>query len=417
MNDAIRAVRGGMDRADDAQPIAVARQAVAAAVATLAETTVHARTDVTDRQNAADAKRRSTLEAVGALSVILIAAATLVAVRQYRAVMLPLDRLTKTVRGFASGQLSDRSEPVGDREFVALASDFNRMAGELESFYRELQTKVAVQSRELARSQRLASVGFLAAGVSHEINNPLGIITGYAERLLRLLDEPIDPDNQLVLWQQTRRTMSIICEEAFRCKTITTRLLSLAHPANHSGNRSEVETMGRVSLVAVARQVISNLAGLPEYANKQMILETPDGPSECFVRAREVEMQQVVLNLMLNALQAVGRFDGIVRLCVRAIDDAPASTIELAVSDNGVGMTDETLERIFEPFYSESRIRGAGGSGSGLGLSITHAIVIEHHGRIVAESGGLGKGSRFVVSFPAFAERERAAAVSDEGDR
>jgi signal transduction histidine kinase len=345
--------------------------------------------------------------AVGACSIVLVAAALLVAIRQYRAVMTPLDRLASSVRSFAGGKLNIRNDAVGDREFVALWRDFNRMAAELESFYAELQTKVAVQSRELARSQRLASVGFLAAGVSHEINNPLGIITGYAERMLRMLDEPMDSSDASELWSQTRRAMSIICEEAFRCKTITTRLLSMAHPGG--------ELPGRVSLAAVARRVGSTLTGLPEYNGRRLILETPGSLSECFVRARDGEMQQMILNLTLNALQATAAPDGQVRVSVRMVEDGQHPCVELVVCDNGIGMTAETLERVFEPFYSEpgrselGRSESGGGRagtrGTGLGLSITHAIVTEHQGRIVAESAGPGCGSRFVVTLPAYEEQ------------
>ena len=95
--------------------------------------------------------------------------------------MLPLERLRQGVKRVASAEFSGTVEESGGREFAELARDFNRMSGELDSFYRKLEEKVLTKSRELVRSERLASVGFLAAGVTHEINNPLNIITGYAE--------------------------------------------------------------------------------------------------------------------------------------------------------------------------------------------------------------------------------------------
>ena len=396
---AIRSVRIWIDDPHESEKQTAARTDMARAVEALEQTTVNARIDITDHQLAADAQRLSTLIAVGSFSILLVLGATVVAIKQYRAVMRPLDRLGETVRGFAAGEFSVRAESLGDREFAALANDFNRMAAELDGFYRELQSRVAAQSRELARSQRLASVGFLAAGVSHEINNPLGIITGYAERILRLLDgqqHPSDPE----LWSQTRRAIVIICEEAFRCKSITSRLLSLARPGG--------ETLARVSLVAVTRKIVSNLAGLPDYADRQLILETPDGSSGCFIEAREGDMEQVVLNLALNALQAVTAPAGEVRITVRTVQSLRGENqIELAIRDNGRGIAAENLDRIFEPFYSDSPAGRSGQSsshGSGLGLSITHAIVTEHRGRITVESDGIDQGSRFILTFPASME-------------
>ena len=129
--------------------------------------------------------------------------------------------LGSSVRQFAAGSLANRIDLRAPAEFIALAEDFNRMARELDSLYRDLEQKVALKSRELVRSERLASVGYLAAGVAHEINNPLSIIAGYAERSLAEMDDAAS-DTAL------RKVLQIICSEAFRCKEITGKLLSMA---------------------------------------------------------------------------------------------------------------------------------------------------------------------------------------------
>jgi len=119
----------------------------------------------------------------------------------------------------------------------------------------------------------------------------------------------------------------------------------------------------------------------------------PDESME--VVANPTEMKQVLLNLTVNALEAVPPDRGEVRIGGRRSGE----WVEVSVEDNGKGMTPETLEQVFEPFFTAKR--GAGEPGTGLGLSITHAIVESHGGRIRAESSGPGKGSRFTVRLPA----------------
>ena len=132
--------------------------------------------------------RRATLWAVAGLAMLVITGAIVVGVRQYRAVIGPLRRLGAGVHRVAGGNFDAKLEAFGDKEFAELGQDFDAMAGQIGLLYRDLEAQVALKSKELTRSQRLASVGYLAAGVAHEINNPLAIIGGYGERSLQLLD-------------------------------------------------------------------------------------------------------------------------------------------------------------------------------------------------------------------------------------
>jgi two-component system, NtrC family, sensor kinase len=288
------------------------------------------------------------------------------------------------------------------------------MAEELDGFYHELERKVAEKGRELVRSERLASVGYLAAGVAHEINNPLGIISGYAEYSLAELErggngaskhngdssstpglERTREDPGPVVTEVTK-SLRIICDEAFRCKTITQKLLSLA--------RGGDEARKPVSLLAVANEVASIVGGLHEHRDKRLIVRASEQPSEAagdgMVVAVEAEMKQVLLNLTINALEAVDPDRGEVRIELRR----SGQQVELSVTDNGRGMTPATLERAFEPFFTEKRgVQEDGRRGTGLGLSITHAIVQDHGGTITAHSEGPGRGSRFIVRLPAAA--------------
>ena len=254
------------------------------------------------------------------------------------------------------------------------------MAAELESFYRSLEEKVLTKSRELVRSERLASVGFLAAGVSHEINNPLNIISGYAELSLKRLASRADADAV----NDTVQVLQVIRDEAFRCKEITNKLLSLAK--GDSGNRAPL------ALESVAREVAVLAGGLRDYTDRCLELRF-DGPLD--VVANATEMKQVFLNLTVNALQSVKPGEGRVLIEGRRRD----GWVEVSVCDNGYGMSPDSLKQVFEPFYT--RRPGARTPGTGLGLSITHAIVESHGGRIRAESAGTGRGSRFTVELPA----------------
>jgi signal transduction histidine kinase len=352
---------------------------------------------IADRQEQVERERRMTLYAVAALAVLVISGAIIVGVRQYLAVIRPLKRLGSGVRRVAGGYFDVNIEPFDDVEFSHLGEDFNEMARQLGLLYHELEAQVALKSKELVRSQRLASVGYLAAGVAHEINNPLGIIAGYGERALQLLERAqTTAGGDAATLERTNKALRVICEEAFRCKQITDRLLMLARPGA-AGRRL-------VSLLAIAKEMMTSLSGLPHYADRRFVLEPVADSGELRVLANDGEMKQVIVNLLVNAIEATATGGGgEVHVTVSRSRIGANDQVELRVGDNGRGMTRETIDRAFEPFFTEKR--GAGGSGDrpgiGLGLSITHAIVQDHGGRIIAESDGLGRGSRFIVILPA----------------
>jgi signal transduction histidine kinase len=269
------------------------------------------------------------------------------------------------------------------------------MAEELDEFYCRLEDQVRTKSRELVQSERLASVGFLAAGVAHEINNPLNIISGYAELTSRQMDPargPMTPESS----REARESVRIIRDEAFRCKEITEKLLSLARTG--SNGRQPLD------LSDVARDVASMTRGLQNYKDRRLTVKfDPAEPLE--VQANLTEMKQVLLNLTINALESTEPVAGEVSIEGRRTRD----WIELQVNDNGRGMGPEVLRHVFEPFFTVRR--GPNARGTGLGLSITHAIVESHGGRIYAESDGPGLGARFTICLPACPIHEPAMAL------
>jgi len=286
----------------------------------------------------------------------------------------------------ADKQFTERVVSSGGGEFSELADEFNTMAGKLDELYRNLEEKVAEKSKQLVRSERLASVGFLAAGVAHEINNPLSIISGYAELSLKCLLESDDDDPKSVA--EAAQGLRIIRDESFRCKEITEKLLSLAK----SGTRNKEP----FSVAQLAEEVTSMIRGLQTYRDRRVTLGVEkDEPLTVFGNANEIK--QVLLNLTINALEATPARDGEVRVAAKRVNE----WVELEVSDNGRGMAAEVVDQVFEPFFTAKR--GMGAPGTGLGLSISHAIVESHGGQVRASSAGPGLGSRFVVRLPAMA--------------
>ena len=345
------------------------------------------------KQDEASAQLTRAALLIGGLCTAAVVAALLVTASQYRSVMAPLHRLRRGVRGVAAARFSERLDPAGSREFSELSEEFNRMAAELEGFYHQLEEKVRAKSRELVRSERLASVGFLAAGVAHEINNPLNIITGYAEltlKRLRALDgDPAAPDDARDAARDAARSLQIIRDEAFRCKETTEKLLSLA--------RGGKEVREVLNLALLAGEVAGMVRGLKNYRDRKVSINFRDDADAMQVVANASEMKQVLLNLTVNALEAVALGSGEVVIDGRRRDE----WVEVSVSDNGRGIPPESLPHVFEPFFTDKR--GAGEPGTGLGLSITHAIVEGHGGRIDAHSAGCGRGSRFTFQLPAAA--------------
>ncbi|HEX3355929.1 MAG TPA: HAMP domain-containing sensor histidine kinase [Tepidisphaeraceae bacterium] len=335
-------------------------------------------------QAAATQRLQTTIWVMGGLSLAAIVGALLVTVSQYRLVIWPLKKLRLGVKNVTAKQFAARVEVRGDAEFSELAGEFNTMASQLEDLYRTLEAKVAEKSKELVRSERLASVGFLAAGVAHEINNPLSIISGYAELSLKcLLDSP-DNDPQSIA--DAAQALRIIRDESFRCKEITEKLLSLTK----SGTRNKEP----FSLAQLAEEVTGMIRGLQTYRDRRVLLGMEQGePLTVYGNANEIK--QVLLNLTINALEATPPRDGEVRVAAKRVNE----WVELEVVDNGRGMAAEVVDHVFEPFFTAKR--GVSEPGTGLGLSISHAIIESHGGQVRASSAGVGQGSRFVIRLPA----------------
>ncbi len=295
----------------------------------------------------------------------------------YRWVFRPLRLLGYGSRRVAAGDFAYRLNLDSRDEMADLAEALNDMTERFQEVRDDLDRQVQLRTREVIRSEQLASVGFLAAGVAHEINNPLASIAMCAESLETRLAGLASEDEEA---RVARRYLELIQNEAFRCKGITEKLLDFSR-------LGEVRRQP-TAMIPLIRDVADMLRHVGRFAGRSIDID--DGP-EVLVMVNPQEIKQVVLNLLVNALDCV-EDSGRVRVTVRRSGESVVATF----ADNGCGMTEEVLEHLFEPFFT----RRKAGQGTGLGLSIVHRIVVDHGGRIEAESEGPGTGAIFRVTLP-----------------
>jgi len=223
----------------------------------------------------------------------------------------------------------------------------------------------------LTQSEKLAAVGQLAAGVAHEINNPLTAIIANAQ----ILHRELPPDSDL------QESVELISRAGARAAQVVRNLLDFARKEDYSLALTDLnETMER------ALQLVQH-----ELLSRSVRLESDLGSNLPSILASQDHLQSVWLNLLLNAIDALDKTPGVIKISTCRVDDA----IQVSIADNGKGIPAERLTRIFEPFYTTK----APGRGTGLGLSVSHRIVKQHGGHIRVDSQ-LGAGSTFTVILP-----------------
>jgi signal transduction histidine kinase len=298
----------------------------------------------------------------------------------------PLETLVTGSRQVATGNFDFRIELNSNDEVAELADALNAMTSQFQAINSDLNQQVQQRTKEVVRSEKMASVGFLAAGVAHEINNPLATIAWSAESLeMRLIDVLTEAGVHPGMTESSDiaemlKYLRRIQDEAFRCKGITAGLLDFSR----MGDAKKSATR----LAEIVDAVIEMVRPLSKYRDRNIHFHA-DPDIECICNAQE--MKQVALNLITNALGSVDVGGTVTIELVNCGEIA-----ELRVLDDGCGMNEEVLTHLFEPFFTRRR----DGQGTGLGLSITYQIIQEHGGNISAYSAGPGRGSQFIVSLP-----------------
>ena len=303
-----------------------------------------------------------------------------------RYVIRPVEAMQRAAARVTEGDLSVTLAEDGARELASLAGSFNTMTASVKDQLQrlELQASELATSREhLIRSEKLASVGRLAAGVAHEVGNPLQAIVGFTEILLK---PGLDPEEQADLLRRIRG-------ETQRIHVIIRELLDFARPVEDATERVDLQSVVEQSLQLVVPQqrfkevqvVQQQLADLPPVAaNAQRLI-------------------QVLVNLLLNAADAMQGAQGTISVSGRGADQQEGGRqVQLLVSNTGAPIPDQLRRRIFDPFFSTKEP----GQGTGLGLAVAQSIMESFGGSLELDTEQ--EATTFVVNLPVWEEGEEA---------
>ncbi|MBM4161088.1 MAG: HAMP domain-containing protein [Ignavibacteria bacterium] len=326
---------------------------------------------------------------IAALGILLI---IFFSIHLAKRIANPLQKLEDISRKITEGNYNHEFKAKGPIEIEHLARSLNTMAKQIETEKRELEEwantlerKVEERAEEmkkinaqLFRSEKLASLGKLAAGVAHEINNPLtGILTNSS-----LLLEDVDKDDP------RREDVEVMVKETIRCREIVKRLLDFARQTKPQKRLANINALIDNIVLLVRNQASFRSISIEKRLADQLpeLLIDPD------------QIQQVFVNIILNAAEAMAKGG---KLEIASQPSRDGRSITVTFSDTGPGIPEPHRERIFDPFYTTKE------HGTGLGLSISYGIIEQHGGTISVEST-VGKGSTFTIQLPIVAEEGTA---------
>ncbi len=314
-----------------------------------------------------------------------------------RTIFRPLERMKETIAQVEDGDLAARTGPVENRDEIGLVADeLDRLLDGIQTRDAELRlwndqlsqraeqralelrdtaARLETTTRQLVMSEKLASIGEITAGVAHEINNPIAVMQGNLE----LIRDMMGPGAE-----EAKTEFSLIDQQMHRITEIVTKLLQFAKPREYAGS---VEDYAPADVISDTLPLVQHLL------KKTMITVEREDRALRLIQMNRTELQQVLVNLIVNAIHAMPRGG---RLGLRTVDATldGVDGVEIAVSDTGAGMTPEVMARIFDPFFTtKSR------EGTGLGLSISQMLMSQHGGRITARSQP-GEGTTFKVWLP-----------------
>lgn len=313
----------------------------------------------------------------------------------------PLERMAETIDTVEGGDLDartdipDRGDEISqvaahlddlldrvkerDRQLREWNDELNARVRERTAELEEVNRQLETATKQLVMSEKLAAIGEITAGVAHEMNNPIAVIQGNLEVLRSLMGEKA---------KDGETEFRLIDEQTERMNQIVGKLLQFARPDEFSG----------VGEGAFTREAFGDCLTLVRHMIRQNEIEVVrEESSDQFVALPRTELQQILVNLMVNAIHAMPK-GGTLTLGCRDCPRENIEGVEITVADTGIGMSEATAARIFDPFYTTKR-----GTGTGLGLSITHLLVTDAGGSVDVETQE-GEGTTFRLWLPSLSE-------------
>jgi two-component system NtrC family sensor kinase len=290
-----------------------------------------------------------------------------------KGILQPIRQLIFASHQWADGNLDYRVETTQKDEIAELTTTFNTMASSMKERDERLKEYA---HQQIMKSERLATLGQLAAGVAHEINNPLGAILMYGH--LALEETPAEDPRH--------RNLEKVVDEATRCKNIVRGLLDFARQSEPNVQEADVN--------AILERTLSLLRNQALFQNVKITTVLDLSLPKAMMDSGQI--QQVFTNIILNAGEAM---DGQGELTVATRRASDGAFIEIELRDTGCGIPRENLEKIFDPFFTTKDV----GRGTGLGLAVSFGIIARHQGTIEVQSHP-GRGTTFVVRLPLKAE-------------
>jgi two-component system NtrC family sensor kinase len=310
------------------------------------------------------------MEFLALLTIVAVLLAIIISYVLSNSFMRPVNLLIAATRRIEADHFQHQIQLYhAPPEIEALGRAFNDMTAALHERDQQLHRQT---DEKLMRSDRLSMIGQLAAGVAHEINNPLGSILLFS----RLILQQVPAEGRI------RENLERIEKETKRCHTIVKGLLDFAH-----------ERKPLVESVVVNRLLDATLKlfeGQFLFQNIQVVKNY--GLNVGAIEADQSQLQQVFMNIILNAADAM---NGKGRLVLATQANHALGFIEISISDTGCGIPPENLERVFDPFFTTKGV----GHGTGLGLSVSYGIIQSHNGEISVSSEP-GQGTTFTISLP-----------------
>ncbi|UCF06261.1 MAG: cache domain-containing protein [bacterium] len=313
--------------------------------------------------------RRGILWSFLGLTGLAIALALIISYLLSRSILKPIGQLLEGATRLTRGELEYRIKSYSSDEIGQVCRAFNAMGESLLDRDRKLWEQT---QQQLSESEKLASVGRLAAGVAHEINNPLVGVLTFSKLLLE--DDAIPP--------RAKEDLKVIADETLRCREIVKNLLDFARETTPEICLANINEVIEKVLGIIRNQSLFQNITIAERFNTDLP-EVPVDPDQ---------IQQVIMNLVLNAAEAMP--DG-GTLTISTNYGADRHFIKISVKDTGTGIAKEDIERIFDPFFTKKER----GEGTGLGLAVSYGIIQKHRGSITVTSQ-IGEGSTFEVNLP-----------------